>query len=518
MASNYPQCIVGAQALHGAPIVRYRGHEAFLTNDLKKFFPTVFIGIRTSKNMITEFNIPKDDYFVVKKLSDGSYEESTLTYTQSKVLIKASWFEAFMADPPQKIKDAPRVAPPLLELTENDKFVDDEGNLFEVEIRGERHEDKVRFRGRDVERVFEMDKLVDDVQKTDSGYVRIEDYEILLVAPPQLSGQLQVKETYNRKKLYFTYQGIIKVINCSRAGVAYKFKDWMKRVVFKAHMGTDWDKAELAYEVIDTTSIDMNELVRALQEKLRIQEQQIQERDARIKASEDHILLLNDLLIDNTKMEATQAIYIATSDSYALQNRFKVGGVESTEKLQPRLSTYNSRSAKGDDFFYSDVFLVVNYRQVEERLKSLMFRFRDRAKKEIYILHYTNIQHIVQYFCEHYNEELDYVNEHLTQFIDNLNTYNLRPVVPPRTSFNFAKITSCQADGSVAVAVIETNSTRALVDKIEAYVDGLTCQEINKKKVFDDLKIRTGRKKLLPVLQSVLEKKRPDITLSLKQS
>ena len=125
---------------------------------------------------------------------------------------------------------------------------------------------------------------------------------------------------------------------------------------------------------------------------------------------------------------------------------------------------------------------MANYRQIEDRLKSLMVRFRDRASKEIYILHYTNIQHIVQYFCEHYNEELDYVNEHLTQFIDNLNTYNLRPVVPPKTSFNFAKITSCQADGSVAVAVIETNSTRALVDKIETYVDGLTCQEINKKK------------------------------------
>jgi len=511
--------------LHGAPTVRYRDHETFLTNDLKEFFPTVFIGIRTSKNMVTEFNIPKDDYFVVKKLDDGSYEESTLTYTRSKILIKASWFKAFMADPPQKIKDAPRVAPPLLELTDNDRFVDDDGNMFEVEIRGERHEDKVRFRGRDVERVFEMENLVVNAQQQHTDYVENEDYEILLVADNTSYNQIQVEETYNKKKLYFTYQGIIKVISCSRSGVAYKFKDWMKRVVFRAHMGTDWDKAELAYEVIDTTAIDAHELVRELQEKLRIRDeqlqehqQQLQERDAQIKANQDHILLLNDLLIDNTKMEATQVIYIATSDSYALQNRFKVGGVESTEKLQSRLSSYNTRSAKGDDFFYSDVFLVANYRQIEERLKSLMLRFRDRASKEIYILHYTNLQHIIQYFCEHYNEELDYVNEHLTQFIDNLNTYNLRPVVPPKTSFNFAKITSCQADGSVAVAVIETNSTRALVDKIEAYVDGLTCQEISKKKVFDDLKIRTGRKKLLPVLQSVLEKKRPDITLSLKQS
>ena len=80
------------------------------------------------------------------------------------------------------------------------------------------------------------------------------------------------------------------------------------------------------------------------------------------------------------------------------------------------------------------------------------------------------------------------------------------------------KITSCQADGSVAVATIETNSPRTLSDKIEEYVDGLTCQEISKKKVFDDLKIRTGRRELLPMLQSVLEKKRPEITLNLKQS
>ena len=198
MASKYPQCIV------------YRGHETFLTNDLKTFFPTVFIGIRTSKNMVTEFSIPKDDYFVVKKLSDGSYEESTLTYTRSKVLIKMSWFEAFMADPHQKIKDAPRVAPPLLELTDNDRFVDDDGNVFEVEIRGERHEDDVRFRGRDVERVFEMENLVDDAQKTDSGYVKGEHYEIMLVGIKYTKGG-------NNRRLYFTYKGILKIVSRSRS-------------------------------------------------------------------------------------------------------------------------------------------------------------------------------------------------------------------------------------------------------------------------------------------------------------
>ena len=411
MASNYPKCIV------------YRGHETFLTSDLKEFFPTVFIGLRTSKKMITEFNIPKDDYFVVKKNDDDSYEESTLTYKRSKVLIKTSWFDDFMADLPQKIRDAPRVAPPLLELTENDKFVDDEGNVFEVEIRGERNEDEVRFKGRDVARVFEMENLVNNVQNEHTNYIKNDDYEILFVVND--TSYYFDERVDRRTKLYFTYAGLIKVINCSRSGVAYKFRDWMNRIVFKAHMGTDSDKVELAYELIDTTD-DHVQLIKELQEKLTLKDQQLQQQaqdlQQQLQQKDDHILLLNELLIDSTEMEATQVIYIATSNSYANQNRFKIGGVESTEKLQPRLSTYNSRSANGDDFYYSDVFLVPNYRQIEERLKSLMIRFRDRASKEIYILHYTNIQHIVEYFCKHYYTHLGFGRgpAYEAEFINNL--------------------------------------------------------------------------------------------------
>ena len=32
-----------------------------------------------------------------------------------------------------------------------------DGNIYEVEVRGERHEDKIRFKGKDVEKVFQMD-------------------------------------------------------------------------------------------------------------------------------------------------------------------------------------------------------------------------------------------------------------------------------------------------------------------------------------------------------------------------
>lgn len=297
----------------------------------------------------------------------------------------------------------------------------------------------------------------------------------------------------------------------------------MKRILFNAHLGTDLDKATLAYELVDTTSLDLKELVTQLQKKLKLREKENQEKDQfiqdqhyQIEETQRHNLLLNELMINNSKIEKTQVIYIATSQSYAAQNRFKVGGVEAVNKLASRLSTYNSRSAAGDDFYYSDVFLIADYRQIESRLKSLLLRFRDRASKEIYVLHYNNIQYIVNYFCDHYNEELDYVNEHLTEFINNLNRYDLRPVVPTKTSFNYACITTCQEDGRVINAVIKTNSNTDLVVRINEYVQGLTCMEISKKQVFDDLRIRTGRRELLPVLKNVFRQLRPDIILKQK--
>jgi len=48
-------------------------------------------------------------------------------------------------------------------------------------VRGERHEDKIRFKGKDVERVFQMDNLRDDVQKKHTEYTEKEDYEFLFV-------------------------------------------------------------------------------------------------------------------------------------------------------------------------------------------------------------------------------------------------------------------------------------------------------------------------------------------------
>lgn len=192
MASNYPS------------IINYNNVNTYLANDIKDFFPILFRGIRSVRNIISKINIPNDQYFVVT-VKNNLYEPTTLTYRKAKILIKQDWFDHYIQnkDYENLNLNEPRDAPALLELRDDEKFTDDDGNMYEVEVRGERHEDKIRFRGKDVETIFQMEKLLDNVQTEHTEYIKGEDYEILIVVTPTLKGQLQLKKGGHKKRLFY---------------------------------------------------------------------------------------------------------------------------------------------------------------------------------------------------------------------------------------------------------------------------------------------------------------------------
>jgi hypothetical protein len=240
-------------------------------------------------------------------------------------------------------------------------------------------------------------------------------------------------------------------------------------------------------------------------------EQQLNQKDEQINQKDRLVLRLNEMLIDTTQLPKTQILYIATSQNYAQQNKFKVGGVESLDKLESRLSTYNSRSASGDDFYYSEWFLVHNYREIENRLKDLLGRFRDRKSKEIYVLHYNKLDYIVRYLTNHYNDEVDLVNEHLLDFISYLDEHILRPIVPlmePLKKLEYRSV------GHKDI-IITGNSDSEIHTKLETYFKKLNenVKQISSKKVFDDVGIKTKRLILLPVLKNICDQIRPDVKI-----
>ena len=163
---------------------------------------------------------------------------------------------------------------------------------------------------------------------------------------------------------------------------------------------------------------------------------------------------------------------------------------------------------------------MADYRQIENRLKDLLGRFRDKKGKEIYIMHYTNIRYIVDYLCTHYNDEVDEVNTKLTEFISNLNCHYLRPVVPPPSQVTYANITTLKEDGTATNTTLSANSQQDFINQLKEYISELDSNttSISKKKVFDDLNVKKDRKDKFPLLRAILNELRPDILLKQKEA
>lgn len=252
------------------------------------------------------------------------------------------------------------------------------------------------------------------------------------------------------------------------------------------------------------------------QVQLQSKEKQLQFKEEELKDAKEYSIVLEELMIKDEPKTKTQVIYIATTELYAKNNLFKLGGVDSQDKLKSRLSTYNTGRIKEDLFYYSDTFMVSDYRQIESRLKDLMGRFRNKKEKEMYRLHYTDTRYIVDYLCQHYSDEVDEVNEKLSQFISNLNKRKLRPIVPPVLKGYLTLVTCLNKDGTVENTTIQSKSFEEMV---KMYISNLNSdtKEISKKKVFDDLKVNKDRRNKFPVLKSILAQLRPEINLKLKE-
>jgi hypothetical protein len=249
-------------------------------------------------------------------------------------------------------------------------------------------------------------------------------------------------------------------------------------------------------------------------------ELKLKEANERADEYKEMALDFQTLAISNCKLEQTQVIYIATSDNYARQNRFKVGGVQSKKHLKSRLATYNGRSAEGDMFYYTNVWLVIEYRQIEERLKCLLGRFRDKKHKEMYIMYYPDISYVVNYLVEHLSDEVEEVNAKLAEFIMNYPKKGAKVTMPPKW------INDVSEEDNIEEEVVDNELAVVTEEEIEKLREMLTIflrklpitqKEITKKEVFDKLKVKNRNDKLY-VLKEVIQDVRPDMVLKSKRA
>jgi prophage antirepressor-like protein len=462
-------------------------------NDLITFDRAFFVGcIKSQRSAIQNKNIPDDQYwFATYNKRTNMWSSAIPENRKAKVLISKEWAHNNL---PRLTGDQHhykyKPLPPLLELSEDEKFRDETGNIHEVELRGDKSKDGIRFKCKDIARVFEMDSIDHHIQRMlDSS-----EYDIFCSDNPTNWVGLSEQNTGGKPtSTYLTYNGLLKIIFASRSGTAYRFQDWATEIIYSAHLGTTEERLDVAASVIDT---DVESMRLYFEEQLRLKEEQYQQREnqyqQQLDEQQDYISILKDISVSDNQRNCIEIIYIATCDSYARRNRFKIGGVQSSEKLQQRLSTYNTRSANGDMFFYSDIFMVADYHHAESRIKDLIGRFVDKKGKEFYQLHYTELREIVKYICERYTEEVEKINEGLSRLVASLNVQRLRPVVPrPVNHASYVNV----VDGVPHNKVITNPDEDEFRSQVRTYLSGLLypVTTIHRRDIFDNIGLRVNK-------------------------
>lgn len=137
-------------------------------------------------------------------------------------------------------------APPIFQLEDDEKFRDSDGNIFEIETRGERTSKGVYFLVKDVAIAFEMPNLNTTIlNNVSSEYIENDDYKTFVCARID-----SIQPMTYKPSLFLTYEGIIKTLYCSRSKKAKLFRSWATDVLFVAQMGSTEQREELGAKMI----------------------------------------------------------------------------------------------------------------------------------------------------------------------------------------------------------------------------------------------------------------------------
>jgi hypothetical protein len=136
-------------------------------------------------------------------------------------------------------------APEILYLLEDEMFKDSNGNVIDIEVRGERDHNKCFFKVMDIMKGFDMPRLYDALtDKRNDGYLEGEHYKYFIIEKYASS----VKNV-SKKELFLTFEGMIRLLYVSRSKNAKVFRNWATETLFVHQMGTTEQKDKLLSKI-----------------------------------------------------------------------------------------------------------------------------------------------------------------------------------------------------------------------------------------------------------------------------
>jgi hypothetical protein len=229
-----------------------------------EYAPIYSKGARGSRNLIKKKNISNDKYIFARK-TDNKW---TITDGKSAKVDKVFYIQSLLKTIPElnketkeKITDDNGIekAPHLIYLLDEEKFKDNDGNVVEIETRGERTLSGVYFNVKDIMKGFNLDNLYNTIiDNRRDGYIEGKHYKYFICNIFGGAINKPSKNTNNKsivkKELFLTYFGILRVLFSSTSKTTEKFVYWATNTLFTIQMGTTEQKKELVANILGVSA------------------------------------------------------------------------------------------------------------------------------------------------------------------------------------------------------------------------------------------------------------------------
>ena len=246
----------------------------YLADELKKINPIYFTGTsKTIRKIIERKNIPNTEYIYATTFKK-QWRLCDISCKKGKLLLNKNWCDVNIQLNKNIVNDEKDIdienniednveyqnivsqehahknteileAPSILVLEDNEKFRDNNGKIIEIETRGEKQQDKIYFKVKDVSNCFELPSLNRVLLNSDIGYERNIDY--VTFNRTFTNDERTIKKT----SLYLTYNGLLRVLYVSRNKNTKQFRKWAEEKLFTIQFGSKENKEDLASELLN---------------------------------------------------------------------------------------------------------------------------------------------------------------------------------------------------------------------------------------------------------------------------
>lgn len=202
----------------------------------------------TLDKIVIKYNIPENQYIYVSKNKQGfKVLAKDTTYKAKKLLVSKKWLADYLLNDPKSSKKCPYPSlPNIIELEDNEYFMNEKNEKIHITVRGERHPCKIFFKAKDVGEMLALENFRSTLRS--SGFEENTHYTFF-----KNTTEIDIKDgkTNNTKSTYLTYVGLVRLLFVRRHPISDKFVKWTTDTLFAMHFGTRFQKQELASNALN---------------------------------------------------------------------------------------------------------------------------------------------------------------------------------------------------------------------------------------------------------------------------